>query len=816
MFGPPTLVSPPLVSIRRRRLAFAAVLGLSAMLATRLFAAPDPDRGGERIYRQQCASCHGAGGEGSDEYPRPLAGNRSVAQLARLIAKTMPADDPGTCVGEDAAQVAAYIYEAFYSRAAQERNKPARVELSRLTVRQYRNAVADLVGSFREPGRWDDRRGLHGEYFKSRRMRNNDRVIDRVDPEVRFDFGESGPDPEKFEPNQFSIRWEGSVLAPETGDYEFIVRTEHATRLWVNDPKTPLIDAWVKSGKDTEYRATISLLGGRAYPLRLEFSKAKQGVDDSKKTKAKPPAVKASIALEWKPPQRAAEVIPQRALSPARFPETFVVQAAFPPDDRSVGYERGSSVSKEWERATTDAAIEVAGYVASHLRELAGAGGDAAEREARLREFCRRFAERAFRRPLTAEQEQLYIGRRFQDARDPETAVKRVVLLVLKSPRFLYREVGGAPDAYDVASRISFGLWDSLPDPPLLEAAAAGRLATREQVTAQVERMIPDLRTRAKLREFFLQWLRVDQAPDLSKDPERFPGFDAAIASDLRTSLDLFLEDVVWGDEPDFRRLLLADELYLNGRLAKFYGADLPPDAPFQKVALEPCERAGILTHPYLLATFAYTAASSPIHRGVFLARSVLGRSLRPPPEAVAPLAPDLHPSLTTRERVALQTSPASCVTCHGMINPLGFGLERFDAVGRYRSEEKGRPIDATGAYEPRDDEPRRFAGARELATLLADSEETHAAFVEQLFHYLVKQPIRAYGPRTLPDLRRSFADGGFHIRKLMAEIVVSSSFRAPGPKPAALGGTDLAFPFTNPFATPDLPRRAGLGPPPG
>src|SRR5205807_9184751 len=180
-----------------------------------------------------------------------------------------------------------------------------------------------------------------------------------------------------------------------TGEYEFTVRTEHAARLWVNDIRHPLIDAWVKSGNETEYRAAIGLLGGRVYPLRLEFAKGKQGVDDSKKTKAKPPAVKASIALLWKLPQRAAEVIPQRNLSPHRFPEVFVLSTPFPPDDRSVGYERGTSVSKSWDRATTDAAIEAAGYIVTHLAELAGVKDDAPDRSAKIQDFCRLFARRA-------------------------------------------------------------------------------------------------------------------------------------------------------------------------------------------------------------------------------------------------------------------------------------------------------------------------------------------------------------------------------------------------------------------------------------
>jgi hypothetical protein len=760
--------------LRSRAWAVVALLAAAPAAAA--------DRTGEQIYRSQCAVCHGAAGEGTkDRAPKPLAGERSVPQLAALIAKSMPKDDPGSCTGKDAEKVAAYIHDTFYSKEARERTRPPRVELARLTVRQYQNAVADLVASFRTPGRLDERRGLRGEYFDARGFRNDKRLIDRLDPEVRFDFGTDGP-AEKFNAAQFSIRWEGSVLAPETGSYEFVVRTEHAARLWVNDTRKPLIDAWVKSGSDTEYRESIPLVAGRAYPLRLEFSKAKQGVDDSQKN-PKPPPVKASVALLWKPPQGPVEVIPARHLTPNRFPETCVVQTPFPPDDRSLGWERATTISKAWDQAATDAALDTAGYVAAHLSEVAGTRDDAKDRDAKARAFCQRFAERAFRRPLTDEQKRQFIDRQFDAAAgDTEKAVKRVVILVFKSPRFLYREVGGGPDAYDVAARLSFALWDSVPDEPLLAAAAAGKLSTREQVAAQAERMLNDPRACAKLREFFLRWLKVEQAPEIAKDPARYPGFDAQVAADLRTSLDLFLEYVAWGDDPDFRRLLLADELPLNGRLAKFYGADLPADAPFQNVKLDPEQRAGVLTHPYLLATFAYTGATSPIHRGVFLSRGVLGVALKPPPEAFTPLAEELHPKLTTRERVVLQTKPNGCQSCHGVINPLGFALEQFDAVGRFRERDNGRPVDPTGTYETRKGEVVKFTGARELAKFLAGSEEVHAAFTEHLFHHLVKQPVRAYGPRQSAELRDSFAANGFNIRKLMVEIATLAAMREQEP----------------------------------
>jgi cytochrome c553 len=753
------------------------LLGLALLLPGKSVAADG--RTGEQIYQQQCASCHGAKGEGSEEHQRPLMGDRSVDQLARFIAKSMPKNADKKCTGEDAQKVAVYIYEAFYSKTAQERNKPPRIELSRLTVRQYRQVAADLIGTFRGPAQWDKQRGLKGEYFKSRRLgRRNDRVLERIDPQVQFDFGVTGPGPEpaKFEADQFSIRWSGSVLAPETGEYEFIVRTDHAARLWLNDNKRPLIDAWVKSGKDTEHRGTIFLLAGRVYPLRLEFSKAKQGVDDSKDKKKKKPEVKASIALEWKLLHRTPETIPQRCLSPQSVPVSFVLTTPFPADDRSVGYERGTSISRAWEQATTDAAIEIADYVASRLAELSGVNDGAADRPAKLRDFCRRFAERAFRRPLTDEQKRLYIDHPFANVRDIETAVKRSLLFVLKSPRFLYQEIGGGPDGYTVASRLSFALWDSLPDAELLKLAASGQLATREQVLRQAERMVSDLRTHAKLHDFLMQWLKVDPVPDLAKDSAQFPGFDRTAASDLRTSLELFLDDALWSEASDFRQLFLADFLYLNGRLARLYGVDLPTNAAFQKVPPKSGDRAGILTHPYLMATFAYTASSSPIHRGVFLARSVLGRTLLPPPEAFTPLPAELHPQLTTRERVDLQTRPQSCRTCHGMINPLGFTLENFDAIGRFRDKEKDRPVNPTGSYLTRKGEVVQFTGIRDLAAFLAASDEVQEAFVEQLFHYFVKQPIRAYGPDKISDLRRFFVDNRCNVRKLMVEIAAESA----------------------------------------
>lgn len=764
----------------RHDLCRVCLLGTAIVWAQPIHAAEAVSTG-RQIYQATCVDCHGAKGEGTEEYDRQLEGDRSVVQLAELIADTMPADDPGSLTAEQSRAVAAYVHDSFYSAIARARNRPARIELARLTVRQYRRAVTDLIGSFRRPAELDAARGLQADYYNGRRPgggrgRRGGRGVaaSRIDARVDFDFGTEAPVPEIDDPSRFSIRWQGAIIAPETGHYEFVVRTENAARLWINDTDHPLVDAWVKSGDDTEYASSLFLIGGTVYPLRLEFSKAKQGVDDSDKQKNPPPVI-ATISLLWQRPRGELEPIPARQLSPHPAPEAFVGTTPFPPDDRSYGWERGTSVSKAWDQATTSGAIEAAGYIDANLNELTGTNDQDADRVERLRDFCQDFAERAFRRPLTEKQRQFFVDRQFAVG-DPETAVKRVVMLVLKSPRFLFREVGGGPDAYDVAARLAFGLWDSIPDRELFRAAAEDRLATREQVAEQAERMLSDLRAKAKLRNFLLTWLTADTERDLGKDRERFPEFDAASVADLRTSLELFLDDVVWAEGSDFRRLLLSDEVFLNDRLAACYGVESTADPAFRKVRIDKGQRAGVLTHPYLMTRFADRKQSSPILRGVFLARGVLGVSLRPPPEAVAPLTPDLHPDLTTRERVTLQTKPANCMTCHGIINPLGFALEHFDAVGRYRERDHGKPINDTGSYHTRAGETVTVCGARALAQFLAGSEEAHAAFAEQLFHHLVQQPVRAYGPATLDHLRQSFAAHDFNIRELAKEVMVVSA----------------------------------------
>jgi hypothetical protein len=733
------------------------------------------DTSGQHLYMNLCASCHGKVGEGvRGKYPDPLIGEDSVQLLTKFIDRWMPEDDPEKCKGEDAESVARYIYDAFYSPEARARNNPVRPVLSRMTSRQFQNSAADLIGHFRPAPEIREQGGLQGTYFKSGNP-SGEPQVERIDPGINFKFSEDAALKEKMDAEGFSARWTGSVHAPETGRYGFTVRTDHAARLWVNDLDHPMIDAWVKSGTDTEFSGEIHLIGGRHYPLTLEFSSRIQGVED--KYEGEKQGLDGFLELHWNLPHRPTELIPQGRFGSTLWPEVFVLRTVLPPDDRSDGYERGKTVSRAWDEAATEAAIEIADYIVENLEGLAGTKKGEEEYPAKVREFCKELAAHAFRAPLAESQELFYLQSQFEKAPDLELAVKRVALLTLKSPRFLYTDlIDPVSEDYSIASALSFALWDSLPDKHLLEKAATGELHERAQIESEAERMIDDYRARSKMREFFHRWLKIEETPDRGKRTDLFPDFDGQLASDMRTSLDLFLEQVIADENASFHELLLSRELYLNGRLGEFLGLDLPPDAPFERLPTEEVERAGVLTHPYIMAKFAYDDSTSPIHRGVFLARNVLGRGLRPPPEAVTPAPPDLHPDLMTRERVALQTEAKACQSCHSLINPLGFTLERFDAVGRVRDTEIGKPVDSSGAYLLPDGSAVEFTGARDLAEFLVEHHETHRAFTVQLHHYMVKQPINAYGPDRSEELTGFFADNDLNLRQLLCEIAINAA----------------------------------------
>ena len=756
-------------------LVVVAVLAFAGRQGQRYYnknmAAP---RDGEVVYRDDCMRCHGPVGQGvAGKADEPLVGEKSIASLAKYIAREMPENDPGILSMADATASAEYIHKAFYSAEARARNHPPRIELAHLTVRQYRESIADLLASLRNATSTTETGGLAGAYRErperdpKKPDQNRPEVTfkQQVDPVIDFDFGDKAPEKGSFAA-QFAINWTGSVHVPDTGEYEFRVTTPNGVRLYVNAPengseKNALIDLWVSSAMTRTAAAPIFLLGGRSYPLKLEFFKYKD------KT--------ASLRLEWRPPGGAWTVIPRTNLSPKSSSPVSVISVPLPPDDGSIGYERGASVSREWTEAVAKGALQVSGMIGPHLFALAGTKADAADRGEKLKAFSLRFAQMAYRRPLTEEQKadlsQIYEGAA------PEVAAKRAFIFTLSNPAFLYPGIGPQDD-YAVASRLALTLWDSVPDAALLKAAAAGQLKDAAQVRTHAQRMMKDPRAKAKLRDFLHHWLHVEEGAEIAKDQKEYPGFDQGVVMDLRTSLDLFAESIVWSEQSDYRQLLLSDTILMNDRLAKFYGQKVESGAGFQPVKMDADQRAGVLTHPFVLATFSYTKSSSPIHRGVFVTRNILGRMLKPPPMAIAFMDDKFDPSLTMREKVAELTSKPACMSCHVTINPLGFSFERFDAVGRVRATDNKKPVNPVSDYATADGNVIQLTGARDVATHAAESLSGQTGFVRNLFQEMVKQPPAAYSPELLGQLTTKFRADNFHVRNLAVEVAVVAALR--------------------------------------
>ncbi len=754
---------------------------------------------GAAIYKSQCADCHGAMGQGVEgAYDRPLVGDLATSQLADVIDKTMPEGNPSACVGEDAKLVAEYLFQAFYSEAAQNRLRPPKQMFSRLTSEQFRQSISDLYAASDWIPRPEAKRGINAEYYRSAKHRKEDKVVERVDPSINFDFGKESPGA-GIEPKEFSITWTGGVRPDRSGLYEIIVRSTCSFTLLFGRHDRKLIDNHVQSGDKTEFREQVYLTAGRVYPVRINFFQRER------KTESPP----ANISVSWVIPGGVEQLIPEENWIPGWMPAQFSTQTVMPPDDRSYGFERGIKVDRDWDSAVTRSIIEFSNTVAKELwPEYVKKNKDKPnENRQVLKAFLREKLNIAFRYQLNDATATLFVDNQVDKEQDDAEAIKRVFLLGLKSPRFLYPQADGENSASARAgSRLALCLLDSLPvDDQLRKAIQAGQLENDEQLRGMARHLVSDYRAQAKMRGLIYEWLNLSNQRDRKKNAEHFAGFDDAVVQDARRSLDAFIGDILSSDSCDYRQLLVAEWGYTTKRMQQYFGESWAPAEPFvdpkpasekeiMESRFEPLKKtgnrpahAGLFTQPYILSGLAYFDSSSPIHRGVFVLRNVFGRQIQPPQDAAfTPLSPDLHPDLTTRERVHLQTSPENCDSCHNRINSLGFTLEHWDATGRFRETERNKPIDAKGYYTNRDGQQVEFIGAQQLAQFAINSRDAHQAFVRRAFQHYAKQPPAAYGNDTLDRLTQRFIDSQFNIRELVIEIAVIASKPAAPEKLAA------------------------------
>lgn len=410
--------------------------------------------------------------------------------------------------------------------------------------------------------------------------------------------------------------------------------------------------------------------------------------------------------------------------------------------------------------------------------------------------FVDDFGLRAFRRPLTADERERMLGLFDRSvARDGFSgAVRLLVQAFLQSPQFLYRFESGAtpvsegepgpvafqPTEYELASRLSYLLWNTMPDDALFGAAQAGLLSNAEGLLDQARRMLDDPRTREGVADFYRQFLKLDRLKGVARDLDGMP---TNLGDSWRYSLDYFTGHVFTEDGGNLRALLTSPTVFLNDALAPLYGVAVPEGlspGQFFRMDMGVDNRAGLLTQPALMALYAHPDQSAPIQRGVFVRDAVLCQPAPPPPPTVNNNPPDPDPSLTTRERFAVHTEEPECATCHQLIDPIGLSFEEFDQLGRYRTTENGIPVDASGAIVGvREDAIQGpFVGAVELGQRLAESVQVQQCLVTQWYRYGMG---RVEQEEDLCSMKAAFdrfvaADGD--MKELLLGIVASDAFR--------------------------------------
>jgi len=458
-------------------------------------------------------------------------------------------------------------------------------------------------------------------------------------------------------------------------------------------------------------------------------------------------------------------------------------------DNNSEALKIGATLWTDYQRAAETVAELVASDPQILAKIVPETDGDS---DAQARAFITSFGRRVYRRPLSAAELERHLQVFHLGVATPgqlaafPAGVRLVVQTMLQSPFFLYRvEASETADAdgrirlsaHEVASKLSYMLWNTMPDDELFAAADADALAQPAGVAAQAARMLEDPRAHAMVASFHHQLLAVDHYSDVYKDPVKFPGFDPALNAMMATETMMFIEEVVFKQDGDLATLLTAPFTFVNAALAPLYGVEGEFGPDFVKVELDPAQRAGILTQIGFLASNAGGFENDPIHRGVFMNLKLLCTGLPPPPNVVPPL-PAPVPGESLRERITRHTGKGTCGEgCHGyLINPLGFAFEHYDPLGRWQTMDAGKPVDAADEFVF-GGVAQAYDGAVELAQLMADSDEAHRCYVGHLLEYGYARGPQVADNKLIRRIADGSRDGTISIKQIILELTQSDAF---------------------------------------
>lgn len=434
-----------------------------------------------------------------------------------------------------------------------------------------------------------------------------------------------------------------------------------------------------------------------------------------------------------------------------------------------------------------DASVNgIAARASTHEAFLArhGCASDAAQPDC-IDNFVREFGQRAFRRPLTEDEQSMYRTLTSEIAAEIDLAggIETMIASAIMSPEFLYRvEPRGEEQAgpYAVASRVSYLLWQSMPDDALFDAAAAGELSTPAQLEAQARRMLADPRATESLVDFHRQWFRfsrMDESKYADKSPTLFPEWTPSLRAAAQEEVRRFVRHVADGDAT-LASLYTDRTASVNAELAELYG--LPAVDDWTDVELPAGERSGILTRANFLAGTGIAGHGSPVHRGIFVYESLLCNHLGGVPDDADTSVPEEAPDdQTTRELYEEITAAPSCRGCHARVNPIGFTFENYTSTGEFRTSEHGRDIDATGALSG-SDQSAPVDNALELSENLALSEVAHSCTADKWTAYMLGRRLDESTEDDVCFAERmhgAFLESGGDMRELLVTLITQPEF---------------------------------------
>lgn len=394
-------------------------------------------------------------------------------------------------------------------------------------------------------------------------------------------------------------------------------------------------------------------------------------------------------------------------------------------------------------------------------------------------------ARRAYRRPVTrTEVASLvrFVDLARKDNESVEQGIQLAIQAMLVSPNFLFRiERDPASKAhpvseFELASRLSYFLWSSMPDDELLNRAEARRLRAPGVLDAQVKRMLADERSSALATNFAGQWLETRNLDSVKPDPQKFPEWGPELRDAMKTETRMFFDAVLRENRPvsDF---LGARYTFLNARLAKHYGIAGVTGAEFRRVELNTDERGGVLSQAGVLTVSSYPTRTSPVIRGKYVLGNILGAPSPPPPADVPPIDESAVGNTgTMRQQLEAHRANATCASCHARMDPLGFGLENYDGIGKWRTKDGKFPIDSTGTLP----DGKAFSSPAEMRSILMSQlPEFSRCLIEKMLTYSLGRGLERYDRITVNDINRKLAASDYRFQTLIYEIVKSLPFQS-------------------------------------